>query len=448
MGRKRDAGKQKAVEPAAPARERKRRGIGIEIRDTEMEELQTAVIEPQYGLAHVPYTVQWKEGSLSKMAAAYQPELYYEKMGAESMIKANLALEKVVYKPDFKALGFHKMLEDLGWGAMMEFQGNKNGDIYLKSVLEWMSTLTKDDGPTPPKTTTLTGMVNGKPATMSFATLKQLAPFDSKADKFYNYVKENDLFLHQKNLASESVMHRELFMLEKGEVTMKRDHLKPLVRLLFSFVTANVSPRVGDKSMLRLWEIPILYAILTGEIKFSFRHLVLLNVWRCRNQKGKKLTPHVRLISALLEKQQALLPKEKPYNRPHIVYRLSEVCLHENHLYKQTKVWHKIEFSDKAKLKILQWGKEKPSQGGMDDLDSSDEELIRRKRAAGELGGEGSSVRAEELVQYEPRHSGYSWGVFDDEMQARVDSSRPPEYADWELWQKAIYDQGTRQDVN
>ncbi|MFS8024846.1 hypothetical protein Hanom_Chr16g01468131 [Helianthus anomalus] len=183
---------------------------------------------------------------------------YIIKMGAKMTIKANLALEKVVHKPNFKALGFHKMLEDLGWGVVMEFQGNRNGDIYLKSVLEWMSTLTKDDEPTPPKTTTLTDMVNGKPATMSFATLRQLAPFDSKAGKFYNYVKENDMFLHQKNLASESVMHREVFMIEKGEVTM--------------------SPRIGDKSMLRLWEIPILYAILTGEIKFSFRHLVLMNV--------------------------------------------------------------------------------------------------------------------------------------------------------------------------
>ncbi|KAJ0771931.1 hypothetical protein HanPI659440_Chr07g0274651 [Helianthus annuus] len=187
-------------------------------------------------------------------------------------------------------------------------------------------------------------------------------------------------------------MHRELLMLEKGEVTMRRDHLKPLVRLLFSFVTTNVSPRTGDKSIPRLWEISVLYVILTGEIKFSFRHLVLMNVWRCRNQKGKKLTPHVRLISAFLEKQQALLPKEKPYNRPHVVFRLREVCLHENRRYKQTKVRHKVEFSDKAKLKILQWGKEKPSQGEMDDLDSSDEELIRKKRTAVELGGEGSSV--------------------------------------------------------
>ncbi|MFS7901727.1 hypothetical protein Hanom_Chr01g00003061 [Helianthus anomalus] len=146
-----------------------------------------------------------------------------------------------------------------------------------------MSTLTKDDGPTPSNTTTLTVMVNGKPAMISFATLRQLASLDSKASKFYNYVKENDLFLHQKNLASESVMHREVFMLENGEVTMRRDHLKPLVRLLFSFLTTNVSPRTCDKSILRLWEIPILYAILTGEIKFSFRHLVLMIVWRCRN---------------------------------------------------------------------------------------------------------------------------------------------------------------------
>ncbi|KAJ0770095.1 hypothetical protein HanPI659440_Chr07g0253151 [Helianthus annuus] len=79
----------------------------------------------------------------------------------------------------------------------------------------------------------------------------------------------------------------------------------------------------------------------------------------------------------------------------------------------------------------------------MDDLDSSDEELLRRKREAGVQVGEGGSK------QYEgPRQSDYSWGVFNDDMQARVQSSQPPEYVGWEMWQQSLYDQGSRLEVS
>ncbi|MFS7945850.1 hypothetical protein Hanom_Chr06g00528981 [Helianthus anomalus] len=105
--------------------------------------------------------------------------------------------------------------------------------------------------------------------------------------------------------------------------------------------------------------------------------------------KGKKLILHVRLISALLEKHQANFPNDRPYSKPLVVNSISD-----------------------------------------------------RKREAGIITDERSSRQVEEL-----RRSAYSWGIFDDDTQARVKSMRPPEYATWELFQESIYDQGSWQDA-
>ncbi|MFS7985976.1 hypothetical protein Hanom_Chr11g01005041 [Helianthus anomalus] len=213
-------------------------------------------------------------------------------------------------------------------------------------------------------------------------------------------------------------------MLIKG-VEMKRDNLKPKVRLLLSYLFTNVTPRTGDRVAVRKWELTVLYALMTGQLHLSFRQLVIMHVWQTRNQKNKKLIPHARLLSALLEKHGALRPEEYAFRKPHTIFALEDVCKSEKIRYKKTKWWHKIKFCDGVKLKVLQWGKQAPSGGEMDDQESSDEELLRRKRDVGEIVGEVSRAQVEE-----PRQSAYSWGVVDDEMQAR-----------------SLYDQGTRLDV-
>ncbi|KAF5787171.1 hypothetical protein HanXRQr2_Chr10g0449801 [Helianthus annuus] len=150
--------------------------------------------------------------------------------------------------------------------------------------MEWLSTLTKNDGSNPPRTVTLTGKVNGKPTTMSLASLSQIAKFDSK------------------KIVGENVVYSELFLLEK-EVAMKRDNLKPLVRVLLSLVVSNVAPRMGDMMGVRKWELVVLYALMTGQVHLSFQQLVMLHRWQSRNKRQKKLIPHARLISAFLREQ-------------------------------------------------------------------------------------------------------------------------------------------------
>ncbi|KAJ0743870.1 hypothetical protein HanPI659440_Chr10g0380951 [Helianthus annuus] len=444
MTRLRRPGKEKAVDPPSkPAAAKKRKTTGISIREP-VEEEREVQEEPQvrkYG--DPPYKGMWVNGQLSKLPLDVQPELFYEKMGDAHSIKENMMCEKTIMGSDFKALGFFEKFTELGWEAVLSFKGHSNGDVYVKSIMEWMSTLTKDDGNDPPKTITLSGKVNNKTVTLSPATMRSLAKFDSKADSFYQIVKPTDYFSHPEKLVASNVLNTELFMLNKGE-EMKRDNLKPNVRLLLSYLLTNVTPRTGDRVAVRKSELPVLYALMTGQLHLSFRQLVIMHVWQARNQKNKKLIPHARLLSALLEKHGALRPGEHAFRKPHTIFALADVCKSEKILYKKTKLWHKIKFGDGVKLKVLQWGKQAPSGGEMDDQDSSDEEVMRQKREAGEIVGAGSSAQVEEPVRSGPRQSAHSWGVFDDAMQARVESMRPPEYVAWEPFQQALYDQGSR----
>ncbi|MFS7995566.1 hypothetical protein Hanom_Chr12g01119411 [Helianthus anomalus] len=148
---------------------------------------------------------------------------------------------------------------------------------------------------------------------------------------------------------------------------MKRDNLKPLVRVLLSLVVSNVAPRMGDMMGVQKWELS-------------------------RNKRKKKLIPHARLVSAFLHKHGVVPISAKPFEKPHATFSISEMCMGDRITHVKTKLWHKIKFGEGAKLKVLQWGKQPPSQGEMDDLDSSDEEILRRRREAGVQVGEGGMM--------------------------------------------------------
>ncbi|MFS8033973.1 hypothetical protein Hanom_Chr17g01575791 [Helianthus anomalus] len=123
-------------------------------------------------------------------------------------------------------------------------------------------------------------------------------------------------------------MLSELLMLNKG-VEMKIDNLKPVVHLLLNFIIPNVAPRLGDQMTVRKWELLML------------------------NQKRKRLIPHVRLLSALLKKQGAILPGEYAFNKPHIMFSIADVCRSGWLKYVKTKFWHKVKIGDDTKVNVL-----------------------------------------------------------------------------------------------
>ncbi|KAJ0694151.1 hypothetical protein HanPI659440_Chr15g0605541 [Helianthus annuus] len=291
-------GKEKETAPPEDVAVSSKRAKGVsrmEIRETPLDDS----VQAPRGHGDVPYHPTWRNGPHYKQEAAYQAELFYEKMGDAHSIRSNACFEKHIHKPDLRALGLYEKFLELGWEPVLDFRGNESGQVYLRSVMEWLSRLTKNDGSDPPRTVTLTGKVNGKSATMSLASLSQVAKFDSKADSFYTFIKEDDYYNDQKKIVGENVMYSELFLLDKG-VGMKRDNLKPLVRLLLSLVVSNVAPRLGDMMGVRKWELVVRFALMTGQMHLSFRQLVMFHIWQSRNKRQKKLIPDARLISAFL----------------------------------------------------------------------------------------------------------------------------------------------------
>ncbi|MFS8020263.1 hypothetical protein Hanom_Chr15g01413531 [Helianthus anomalus] len=196
------AGKEKETAPlknVAVGSKRARGGTRVEIRETAMDDF----VQAPRGHGDLPYHPTWRDGPLYKQEAAYQAELFYEKMGDTHSIRSNACFEKRIHRPDLRALGLYEKVVELGWEAFLDFRGNKSGEVYHRSVMEWLSTLTKNDGSDPPRTVTLTGKANGKPATMSLASLSQVAKFDSKADSFYTFIKEDDYYNDQKKIVGE-----------------------------------------------------------------------------------------------------------------------------------------------------------------------------------------------------------------------------------------------------
>ncbi|MFS8020264.1 hypothetical protein Hanom_Chr15g01413541 [Helianthus anomalus] len=142
---------------------------------------------------------------------------------------------------------------------------------------------------------------------------------------------------------------------------------------------------------VRKWELVVLFALMTGQVHLSFRQLVMLHIRQSRNKRQKKLIPHARLVSAFLRKQGVVPISEKPFEKLHATWSIAKMCTGDRITHVRTKLWHKIKFGDGAKLKVLQWGKQPPSQGEMVDLDSSDEEVLRLRREVGFQVGEGGS---------------------------------------------------------
>ncbi|KAF5782418.1 hypothetical protein HanRHA438_Chr11g0508241 [Helianthus annuus] len=62
----------------------------------------------------VPYRPTWRDGPLYKQEAAYQAELFYEKMGDTHSIRSNTCFEKRIHRPDLRALGLYEKFTELG----------------------------------------------------------------------------------------------------------------------------------------------------------------------------------------------------------------------------------------------------------------------------------------------------------------------------------------------
>ncbi|MFS7963697.1 hypothetical protein Hanom_Chr08g00741381 [Helianthus anomalus] len=106
-------GKEKETAPqedVAVGSKRAIRGTGVEIRKTAMDDF----VQAPRGHDDVPYHPTWRDGPLYKQEAAYQAELFYEKMGDTHSIRSNTCFQKRIHRPNLRALGLYENFTELG----------------------------------------------------------------------------------------------------------------------------------------------------------------------------------------------------------------------------------------------------------------------------------------------------------------------------------------------
>ncbi|KAL8240248.1 hypothetical protein R6Q59_013603 [Mikania micrantha] len=163
--------------------------------------------------------------------------------------------------------------------------------LYLKLIKEWVGSLTIDWGNQSPSTLRLIGTIEGLQVVMSRENPSHVARFDTKPSNQYVYPSVDDLQAKPALHPTWYTMLQTIFQPGK-ETTMRRNNLKIEAKLLLVIIHTNVVPHRGDKTMVRHPEVPVLYALMAGKSKISFRYLAMLNIWEDRNNKEKIMIPH------------------------------------------------------------------------------------------------------------------------------------------------------------
>ncbi|KAJ0525061.1 hypothetical protein HanHA300_Chr09g0307691 [Helianthus annuus] len=394
-----------------------------------------------------PYHVHiWKSGSLNDFKKDLQVQFFNEKIKGIGDRKEAFICEREITDHEFRPFGIIQRFEALGWEAALKCYDGEKTSMYMDPIQEWMASLEVTWGKSL-KNMSLKGYANGKTVIMSGATLKQIAKFDSRPSAGYTYLNADLLFKRPDRHPEWPNMLVELFEPGKGG-QMVRDDLKLPVRLMLLFVVQNVMPRRGDKKGIRKWEIPILYSLMTGRLKVSFTHLVMMNIWEARNSKGKKIIPHCRLITALLKKNGVFDMYNKATERdisPFTLKNLSkfkwELSTTERYLKLEQKDTGKKLRALKPDARVLEPGEsdeafsDDNAMGMNDELDEEGENEIDMEAEAG--------IGMISWVHTEPRGAYITSRGIGDEMAKVIQQARTPDWSDFPGFAQVIYDQNT-----
>ncbi|KAI3731154.1 hypothetical protein L1987_62337 [Smallanthus sonchifolius] len=167
-----------------------------------------------------------------------------------------LQVEKAIRLSEFRPLGVHKCFERLGWEEALSFRDEEGKNkIPREAIYQWMATLKKDLGSNPPRTTTLTGKVGNK-------------------RQIYKQTQGEEVSLELKEL-----------LFQPGSSNKERKDLNILPKLCAVIGGHNIIPCTSDKGMVRVYELRMLAALVTGVEMLSLRQLVMSNVWGSRNKE-------------------------------------------------------------------------------------------------------------------------------------------------------------------
>ncbi|KAJ0914569.1 hypothetical protein HanPSC8_Chr06g0240081 [Helianthus annuus] len=226
--------------------------------------------------------------------------LYKSKMmGLINGIEGVMLCERLVNPEELRLLGITQKFERLGWEAALTFCENKYVKVYVKAVEQWMSTLRCIPGDHPSRTMQLIGDVGRKKMVMSMEHIRKIAYFDSGPQNEYLYPDPTNFFSNKKLGTDHPNIKTDLFV----EPSKNRTSLNCEARVLQNINLENIMARLGDRGTVKMYDVRVVHAIMTGRPRFSFMHLALMNVWESRESKERKMIPHVRLLCAMMEQQ-------------------------------------------------------------------------------------------------------------------------------------------------
>ncbi|MFS8001512.1 hypothetical protein Hanom_Chr13g01191251 [Helianthus anomalus] len=197
----------------------------------------------------------------------------------------------LVNAEEFKQIGITQKFERLGWERVLDWVEDATPKVYLKEVTEWLATLRLEHADEEPSRWKLKGETSKGVMVMSFQTMNRIANFDSLSEGSYTY--------YEIRLSGKTVWFKRIRVI-------CRAHLSVEGKILQNISLENIMVRFGDRGKLRVWDLRVLHALLYGEPKLSWRHIVMMNIWDTRNQYKRKMIPHVRLTSAMIAQQNQL----------------------------------------------------------------------------------------------------------------------------------------------
>ncbi|MFS7927697.1 hypothetical protein Hanom_Chr04g00312161 [Helianthus anomalus] len=199
---------------------------------------------------------------LSRYPIKHRADMYRRKLKQSTQHRIDLFLcEKFIILKDFRAFGIEECFKKLGWVDFLQFTGED--DIYMDEVIEWMSSLEKDEGNNPPVTTRLIGKVNGVKVDAELADETKTEGWKARVRSLFEVTPRVDL----------------------AKWSLKTYYLCPMARFLIRFITYNVMPRTSDLGKVRFPEMLVLVALITGAPKLPAKHLIMYNVWEAKERE-------------------------------------------------------------------------------------------------------------------------------------------------------------------
>ncbi|GJS32665.1 hypothetical protein Tco_0531047 [Tanacetum coccineum] len=231
---------------------------------------------------------------LSQHPPEQQKDLFLKKL-------KDVAKTKSLHPTEFEGYTIRERFAKVGWEQLLDFNCEK---IYRRVVIQWTSSLSKNGDE-------LTGIVNGKPYTITPAVIRDLLGVDTRTDMSYARLSKADFRIttDEKKIRWLEACKTVFGTYEDAKAKngwYLRSKMTPLVKVLWLIGASTFNPRAENMNFVRAREIYLLHALSTGEYLYSFAHVMINNIWNMYEFADQQTIPHGHYISEILDRLGAV----------------------------------------------------------------------------------------------------------------------------------------------